>query len=117
MNYRSKIRIIRLFQKQCFMSLRLKVILKLAQQGDKSLLLVLPIKDIEEHWLEWLGKFEIILERLYWYDAIIHLESEYFKTHIYKWESNAIGNTALHNPLPSKIQKREWGETEFKLKS
>lgn len=73
-------------------------------------------KDIEEHWLAWLTKFEEILEKLYWYNAVIHLESEYYKTHTYKWKSN-VGKPGVNTALPSKIEKREWEQTEFKLQS
>ena len=45
-------------------------------------------KQIESDWSTWLDKFEVILRRLYWFSATVHLETELVGDHRYEWIAN-----------------------------
>src|SRR4051794_2562871 len=43
------------------------------------------IKDAQEEWNAWLLKWEALLSRLYWINAVVHLENEVGGSHRYEW--------------------------------
>ena len=44
-------------------------------------------KELELSWNEWLIKFETLLTKLYWKDAVIYVESELRGNRTYRWEN------------------------------
>lgn len=49
-------------------------------------------KAIEYEWNEWLTKFELLLSKMYWASAIVHLETELTGTHTFVWTSGKGGH-------------------------
>lgn len=51
---------------------------------------------------EWVEKFEALLRKLYWHDAVIHLEMELFGVFELQWKASldSIRNFGLENPEP-----------------
>ncbi|MEQ9442744.1 MAG: hypothetical protein RIG62_27125 [Cyclobacteriaceae bacterium] len=45
-------------------------------------------KQVESEWSQWLDKFELILKKLYWFSATVHLETELVGDHKYEWVAN-----------------------------
>lgn len=67
------------------------------------------IKDAQEEWNTWLLKFETLLSRLYWFSAVVHLESEVGGNHRYEWvvTPDQIDRLLLDPPLPVANWTRE----------
>jgi hypothetical protein len=42
---------------------------------------------VERAWEGWLGKFEALLQTMYWYEARVHLETDSWGTYHYVWTS------------------------------
>lgn len=71
-------------------------------------------KEVELSWMDWIVKFENLLSKLYWTEAVVHLETERGGNYVYQWKNN--------NPRPSqsdlKNSKDNWefegGPLEFK---
>jgi hypothetical protein len=60
---------------------------------------------LEDYWSQWLASFESLLKRLYWHEARLHLDSEYFDRQEYLWRADA--RCVLHTP-PSPISSWEF---------
>ena len=50
-------------------------------------------KAIEYEWNAWLGKFESLLENMYWISAVVHLETELSGVHTFTWDAKGKGHT------------------------
>ena len=62
-------------------------------------------KGVEYEWQEWLTRFELLLRRMYWVSATVHLETEYSGTHTFVWHADANS----HEPDAGNINIRcEW---------
>ncbi|SEL62340.1 hypothetical protein SAMN05216214_11580 [Atopomonas hussainii] len=60
---------------------------------------------VEYEWSLWVEKFEALLRRLYWANAIVHLETELNGRHTFRWESDE----GFHTPEDSQLSLRcEW---------
>ncbi|MGK0440448.1 MAG: hypothetical protein ACJA0N_000237 [Pseudohongiellaceae bacterium] len=44
-------------------------------------------KAIEYEWEDWIGKFEVMLKKMYWVSATVHLDTELNGLHTFTWES------------------------------
>ncbi|MFN0018511.1 MAG: hypothetical protein ACKVP0_09645 [Pirellulaceae bacterium] len=53
-------------------------------------------------WDVWIGKFEALLRRLYWWSATLHLETEFEPERVFRWlpTAAAIERMAGDPPLP-----------------
>lgn len=47
------------------------------------------MKEVELEWRKWLEKFENLLRRLYWFNAMVHLRAEIAGEHDYEWTVDA----------------------------
>ena len=62
-------------------------------------------KAIEYEWSQWLEKFELLLEKMCWISAVVHLETELTGIHTFTWETQTNG----HIPGSGMQQThREW---------
>lgn len=60
------------------------------------------IKALEQNWHIWLEKFETLLSKLYWFGAIVHLESELFEgDYQYQWvvTDEAVDQNLFNDPI------------------
>lgn len=58
-------------------------------------------KQVEEAWEEWLGKFEALLRRLYWWSVTLHLESQQVGNYTYLWAARSPEYGNDDRPLPT----------------
>lgn len=57
-------------------------------------------------WDTWLGKFEAVLRRLYWWSATLHLQTEFEAARVYEWLPTTA---ALHLMVGDQLQPvQEW---------
>ena len=51
---------------------------------------------------DWLKKFESLLSKLYWYEAVVHIEMELFGAFEFHWKATleSIRNFGIENPEP-----------------
>lgn len=74
---------------------------------------------LERYWKEWLEKFEDLLRGLYWFSAVIHLESEVFEgDYTYQWlvTEEALDRCLLSNPMkPVDEWEFSGGPREFEI--
>ena len=62
-------------------------------------------KAVEYEWAQWVAQFELLLSRMYWVSATVHLETELSGTHTFTWETSSN----CHVPGSSDMQVRcEW---------
>ncbi|HWV15681.1 MAG TPA: hypothetical protein VN030_09615 [Cellvibrio sp.] len=62
-------------------------------------------KAVEHEWNQWIAQFEMLLSKMYWVSATVHLETELSGIHTFTWRAN--GN--CHVPGSDKLQvKCEW---------
>lgn len=60
---------------------------------------------VEHEWKYWLEQFEVLLRKMYWVSATVHLETEMSGVHSFVFATNGMG----HKPNQSDIQIRcEW---------
>ncbi len=57
---------------------------------------------VEYEWSLWVEQFEALLRRLYWANAVVHLETELNGTHTFRWESD----NGLHSPQDGALRVR-----------
>ena len=69
------------------------------------------IKDAEEEWDNWVVKFEVLLSRLYWTSALVHLHSEVGGSRRYEWviDPDQIDRFLCDPPLPIAKWTRKGG--------
>ncbi len=62
-------------------------------------------KAVEYEWEQWIEKFELMLKRMYWVSATVHLETEFNGRHTFTWETD----DSFHEPSEEAISVRcEW---------
>jgi len=60
---------------------------------------------LEYEWKAWMAEFEGLLADMYWFSAIVHLETELSGKHTFSWDANCT----LHAPAQPGISVRcEW---------
>lgn len=69
-------------------------------------------KGLEDHWEEWLVKFEKLLTQLIWYEAKVHIETEWCPEQVCEWRisheySNKINSRISPHEL-TPITKNDW---------
>jgi hypothetical protein len=47
---------------------------------------------IERYWEEWLSQFENLLRELYWFEARVYLQTEFWGNYQYDWKLNTTGH-------------------------
>ena len=62
-------------------------------------------KAIEYEWDQWLSKFELLLNQMYWVSAVVHLETELAGVHTFTWETAGEGHIPGDSPLKA---QRKW---------
>jgi hypothetical protein len=60
-------------------------------------------------WDVWLGKFETVLRLLYWWSAVVHLETDFEPPRVFKWVPTDAAMGRLHDEPPQPIS--EWVRT------
>lgn len=62
-------------------------------------------KAVEYEWDQWVEQFELLLSKMYWVSATVHLETELYGTHTFIWEAGG----ACHTPGSGNMKVRcEW---------
>lgn len=65
---------------------------------------------VEYEWDQWLGKFEALLKRMYWINAVVHLETAFSGHHTFIWDCP----DECHEPSSQPLQVRcEWAREEM----
>lgn len=67
---------------------------------------------IEYEWSLWVQEFETLLKRLYWANAVVHLETELNGVHTFRWESES----GFHTPQEGDLRVRCVWEREGSLR-
>jgi len=67
---------------------------------------------LDLHWQKWLNEFEVLLRRLFWFEAHVHMEAELYGTYDYHWQANT-GPMFLHPPKPIEKWEFEGGPRSF----
>ncbi len=57
-------------------------------------------------WDAWIGKFEEVLRRLYWYSATLHLVTEFEPDRVFRWIPTPAAAALLSHEPPQPVQ--EW---------
>jgi hypothetical protein len=75
------------------------------------------MKEVELEWKKWLEKFEALLRKLYWFDAVVHLRAEVLGDHDYEWtvEANEIVHFLKDDPKPPTKWYFDGGPRSFEL--
>ena len=62
-------------------------------------------KAIEYEWAQWIRDFELLLGKMYWHSAVVHLETELAGTHSFYWDATSN----QHVPDSGELRVRcEW---------
>jgi hypothetical protein len=67
---------------------------------------------VEYEWNLWIEAFEALLKRLYWANAVVHLETELNGVHTFRWESDS----GFHSPQEGGLRVRCAWEREGMLR-
>jgi len=67
---------------------------------------------VEYEWNLWIEAFEVLLKRLYWASAVVHLETELNGMHTFRWESDS----GFHSPQEGGLRVRCAWEREGALR-
>jgi hypothetical protein len=61
------------------------------------------MKEVERDWRKWLEKFESLLKKLYWFNAMVHLRAEFIGDLDYEWtvDANQIVHFFKDPPQPA----------------
>ena len=75
------------------------------------------MKEVEQHWKEWLEKFEGLLRKLYWFNAVVQLRAEVLGDVDYEWtvDANQIVHYLNDNPKPPTQWFFDGGPRSFDL--
>jgi hypothetical protein len=72
----------------------------------------LSIKDDPDNrgiWDLWLGKFEEVLRRLYWWSAVVHLDTDFEPPRVFEWVPTEAAMGRLYDDPPQPIS--EWSRS------
>ncbi|WP_028239192.1 hypothetical protein [Stutzerimonas azotifigens] len=65
---------------------------------------------VEYEWTLWIRRFEALLRKLYWTQAVVHLETELNGSHTFRWETAAGTHAPGTHPLKMRCAwEREGG--------
>ena len=75
------------------------------------------IYEVELEWRKWLEKFEALLRKLYWFNAVVHLRTEMIGDHEYDWtvDANQIVHFFNDPPRPATKWFFDGGPRDFDL--
>ena len=65
-------------------------------------------------WEQWLQKFEALLRNLYWFSAVVHLETEFEPDRVYRWTPSAAAMQRLYVDSPQCVW--EWNRSMHVLR-
>ena len=65
-------------------------------------------KEVESAWEEWLEKFEMLLSKLFWMSAQVHLQTELVGSYVYAWEATKDGLSGINNEPPQPVSHWEF---------
>ena len=73
------------------------------------------VTEIEREWRKWLEKFEALLHRLYWFNAVVHLRTDTVGDYEYEWtvDANQIVHYFNEPPLPATKYLFDGGPRHF----
>lgn len=57
-------------------------------------------------WDGWLGKFEAVLRRMYWWSATLHLDTEFGPERVFRWRPSAAAVDRMTGDEPQPVE--EW---------
>ena len=67
------------------------------------------LKSVELDWKEWRLKFEDLLTRLFFLEAVVHFKPEYSSIQTNEWSVNLLSYQIKHdNTMPYPITKQDW---------
>ena len=62
-------------------------------------------RGVEYEWNTWIAEFETLLQKMYWHQVVVHLETELSGLHTFTWQSD----NEVHVPNQSSLEVRcEW---------
>ncbi|MET0377825.1 MAG: hypothetical protein ABW049_02445 [Spongiibacteraceae bacterium] len=67
-------------------------------------------KGVEYEWEHWLGRFESILQKMFWVSATVHLETELNGVHTFTWNTDGDFHAPDSGPLAMRC---EWVKESF----
>jgi hypothetical protein len=75
------------------------------------------IYEVELEWRKWLEKFESLLRKLYWFNAVVQLRTEMIGDHLYEWtvDANQIVHFFNDPPRPATKWYFDGGPRDFDL--
>ena len=75
------------------------------------------IYEVELEWRKWLEKFESLLRKLYWFNAVVHLRAEIINDQDYEWtvDANQIIHFFNDPPRPATKWFFDGGPRDFDL--
>ena len=75
------------------------------------------MREPELQWKTWLEKFEAVLKKLYWFNAMVHLRSEMIGDYDYEWtvDASQIVHMLKDPPQPPAKWYFEGGPRSFEL--
>jgi hypothetical protein len=59
---------------------------------------------VEYEWEQWIGRFEVLLQQMYWVSATVHLETEYSGTHTFTWHATEDFHVPNSGPLAMRCE-------------
>lgn len=92
----------------------------LQQQGNNRSQIIhfgASMREVEMTWRKWLEKFEALLRKLYWFNAVVHLRAELVGDYDYEWtvDANQIVHFFHDPPRPSGKWLFDGGPRDFDL--
>ena len=86
-------------------------------QGSQIIHFGVSIKEVEREWRKWLEKFEALLHRLFWFNAVVNLQGEMVGDFEYEWtvDANQIVHYFNDPPLPATKWFFDGGPRHFGL--
>lgn len=75
------------------------------------------MREVEMTWRKWLDKFEALLRKMYWFNAVVHLHAELVGDYEYEWTVDATQIVHFYQdpPRPTSKWLFDGGPRDFDL--